>query len=351
MPSRSSATTPFVALTAIVLLPALALVGLWRFASGQSDGDAEPVPTTAPGAPAPPAPRPPLSTPLISFRRVPGLIARGSAVVVVGLVGLGALITAVALILRGGEVIALYEAAHLELLGATVVTLAQLAYLPTVVVWGLAFVAGPGFALGEGTSVSPAGTQVGVVPGIPILGLVPESTTPWLLLLALAPVALGAFAGWIARSRLLATPASRVAGVAPAAAPESTTATTDPARTSALEGLLAETAALRTPEPDPDPGPDPGPSAPDEDPIGARLVIALGIAALAAGAAALLAFVASGSIGPGSLAEMGPDPGPVALAVGIEVILGAAVSSPAPACAPPQAVSRRGCRGAGHAGR
>ena len=76
MPSRSSSTNPLVALAAIVLLPALALAGLWRFASGQDGGDTEPVPTTAPGAPAPPAPGPPLSTPLISFRRVPGLIAR-----------------------------------------------------------------------------------------------------------------------------------------------------------------------------------------------------------------------------------------------------------------------------------
>ena len=40
------------------------------------------------------------------------------------------------------------------------------------------------------------------VPGIPALGALPESTTPWLLLLALLPVALGALAGWIARSRL-----------------------------------------------------------------------------------------------------------------------------------------------------
>ena len=47
-----------------------------RAANGRSGGDAEPVPTTAPGSPAPPAPGPPLSTPLISFRRVPGLIAR-----------------------------------------------------------------------------------------------------------------------------------------------------------------------------------------------------------------------------------------------------------------------------------
>ena len=76
MPSRSSSTNPLVALAGIVLLPAVALVGLWWFASGQTERDSEPVPTTAPGTPPPPAPGPPLSTPLISFRRVPGLIAR-----------------------------------------------------------------------------------------------------------------------------------------------------------------------------------------------------------------------------------------------------------------------------------
>lgn len=64
------------ALAAIVLLPAVALFALWRFASGQERGDAQPVPRTAPGTPAPPDPGPPLATPLISFRRVPGLIAR-----------------------------------------------------------------------------------------------------------------------------------------------------------------------------------------------------------------------------------------------------------------------------------
>ncbi len=254
---------------------------------------------------------------------VPGLITRGSAVVVVGLIGLGALVTAVALVLRGGEVIALYEAAHLDLLGAIVVTLGQLAYLPTIVVWGLAFVAGPGFAVGEGTSVSPAGTQVGVVPGIPILGIIPESTTPWLLLLALGPIAIGALAGWIARSRLVGE--GRASGAVAAAGPPSTdTADTaaDPARTAALAALLAETATSREPQ---TAAAEESAPASDEDPIGARLVVALGIAVLAAGVAALLAAVASGSIGPGALAEVGPAPGPVALAVGLEVLLGAGI--------------------------
>lgn len=230
---------------------------------------------------------------------VPGLVARGTAVVVVGLVGLGALLFAVALILRGGEVIALFEAAHVDGLGATVVTLAQFAYLPTLAIWGLSFIAGPGFAVGTGTAVSPAGTQLGVVPGIPILGALPESTTPWLLLLALLPVAVGGFAGWICRSRL----------VAPAVPESSGNAT--------LDALLSRTRD--------EPVEHSMAASPDDDPIGARLVTAAGIAVLAGAASALLAVLASGAIGPGRLTEVGPAPGPLALAVGVEVLIGAAI--------------------------
>ncbi len=235
---------------------------------------------------------------------VPGLVGVGTAVVVVGLVGVGALVTAVAIILRGGEIVALFQAGNVDALGATVLTLAQLAYLPTLVVWGMAFAAGPGFAVGDGGVVSPSGTQVGVVPGIPIFGVLPESTSPWLLLLALVPVGLGAFAGWIARSRLVG------AGAPPPAV------VVDDERSAALTGLLAAAAPAREP------------AAPD--PAGPRLVIAAGIAVAAGAAAALLSAVASGSLGPGRLASVGPAPGPVALAVGLEVLVGAAILLLAP---------------------
>jgi hypothetical protein len=261
----------------------------------------------------------------------PGLIVRGTAVVLTGLIGLGALLFAVSLILRGGEVIALYEAAQVDALGATVVTLAQLAYLPTFAIWGMAFVAGPGFAVGAGTAVSPSGTQVGVIPGIPVLGALPESTTPWLLLLALLPVALGAFAGWIARSRLVAPPVV-AESAAPASVPVEWDAAPDAARSSALSALLAgvETSAVRRLDDDTS-GDESRHDREDhgvrevDDPIGARAVIAVGIAVLSASGAALLAALASGSIGPGRLVEVGPEAGPVALAVGLEVLLGAAI--------------------------
>lgn len=216
---------------------------------------------------------------------VPALIARGTAVVLVALAGCAALLTAIALIMRGGEVIALFESSHVDALGATLMTLGQLAYLPTVVVWALSFLAGPGFVIGTGTTVSPAGTQLGVLPGVPLLGAVPESLSPWLLLLALLPVAAGACAGWIVRSRLVAR------------------------RSSQDEVSLSATA----------------------DDVGVRVVATLAIAVLSAAVVALLAALASGSFGPGTLADVGPEPRPLALAVGLEVLVGAAILLISPA--------------------
>ncbi len=180
----------------------------------------------------------------------------------------------VMLFLRGGDVVALFGAAHVDAVGATVVTLGELAYLPTMFVWALSWLAGPGFAVGTGTAVSPAGTQLGVVPGIPLFGLLPEVSSFWLLIVVLIPVAAGAAAGWAVRSRL------------------------------AWEGTARG--------------------------AGPRAVIAVGIAAVSAGIAALLAALASGAIGPGRLIQTGPEPGPLALAIGIEVLIGAAILLLAP---------------------
>jgi D-alanyl-D-alanine carboxypeptidase/D-alanyl-D-alanine-endopeptidase (penicillin-binding protein 4) len=73
---RRGAVSPLLVLAAVILLPALALFGLWRVADGRdSDETVESLPpTTVAGAAA--APTPVLDTPLLSFRRVPGLIAR-----------------------------------------------------------------------------------------------------------------------------------------------------------------------------------------------------------------------------------------------------------------------------------
>jgi D-alanyl-D-alanine carboxypeptidase/D-alanyl-D-alanine-endopeptidase (penicillin-binding protein 4) len=71
---RSERTVnPVVALVAVALVPALALFGLWRWADGQAQ-NADAVPSTSSTVAVTPAPA--LGTPLFSFRRTPGVLAR-----------------------------------------------------------------------------------------------------------------------------------------------------------------------------------------------------------------------------------------------------------------------------------
>lgn len=57
--------------------------------------------------------------------------------------------------------------------GGIVFAVAQLALLPNLVLWAVAWLAGPGFAVGEGTSFTPFGTISGPLPAIPLLGALP----------------------------------------------------------------------------------------------------------------------------------------------------------------------------------
>ncbi|MDE0547472.1 DUF6350 family protein [Microbacterium sp. C7(2022)] len=212
------------------------------------------------------------------------LAARGTAIVLIGMLGAGALLVTAMLVLGLGDMVALYQAANVDALGAIVLTLAQGAYLPTLIVWGAAFIAGPGFSLGAGTVVSAAGSSAGIVPGIPILAVIPDDVNPWWLALVLIPVALGASAGWIARSQLVAARTRRRA-----------------------EGFAAVPRDI------------------EHEPMAARAVIAVSISVLSAAAAGLFAWFASGSIGPGRLEMLGPQPGHVALAIGVEVAVGASI--------------------------
>ncbi|WP_191089334.1 cell division protein PerM [Microbacterium radiodurans] len=204
---------------------------------------------------------------------------RATGIGVAAFVAVGALVLAVAVFARGGDVVALYQASNVDALGAAALTLGQLAYLPTLVVWAASFAAGPGFELGAGSTVAASGTQLGVVPGIPVLAAVPPQTPPALLLVALLFVAAGVLAGLAARRALAAGVSRRPAASAEAA-----------------------------------------------EPVGPRLA-ALGGTVVASGAAvAILAVVASGAFGPGRLAAFGPEPGPLALAFAVQIGIGAAIA-------------------------
>lgn len=136
--------------------------------------------------------------------------------------------------------------------------------LPTLAVWALAWLAGPGFVVGTGTLYAPGDVVSGPTPVLPVLAGLPGAGTP-AADLAWAPlgvVALGAVAGWLLGRRL--------SGGEP------------------VVGLLLSAASA--------------------------LVAVAGVAA----ATWLLVAAASGGVGPGAMGEVGADPADVAGAVALE---------------------------------
>jgi Family of unknown function (DUF6350) len=68
---------------------------------------------------------------------------------------------------------ALHEALQPGIAGAIALLLLQLAFSLNAVVWSASYALGSGFSIGTGSVVAPAGTQLGVVPAIPLLGALP----------------------------------------------------------------------------------------------------------------------------------------------------------------------------------
>ena len=99
--------------------------------------------------------------------------ALGVAVTVATPIGGGAVVLAGAVAMSVARSSRCIQAGNVDILGAIVVTLGQVAYLPTLIVWTISSIAGPGFAIGTGTTVSPVGTDLAVVPSIPVLGPCP----------------------------------------------------------------------------------------------------------------------------------------------------------------------------------
>jgi Family of unknown function (DUF6350) len=158
--------------------------------------------------------------------------------------------------------------------GALVLFAICLVLLPNAILYAVAFLAGPGFQLGTGTTVAPTGVELGNLPALPLLAAVPaDGATPGYLLVltAVVPVVAGMVAGLVVIRRVAAGPA---------------------AETVSWEGL-----ALRA-----------------------------GLAAvLAAGLLLTLMVMAGGPAGPGRMADVGvPSALPAAAVLAVGTALGAA---------------------------
>ena len=199
------------------------------------------------------------------------VLAAAAVRCLVGLGATGAVLVGLALAAGRDRVLAVHDALAPGAAGSVGLVLLQLAVVPVLVVWALAWLAGPGFAVGSGTAVQVGGTTLGPLPAVPLLGGLPEpgtSSGPGVGLAAvLVVVTCGAVAGWTAARRR----------------PEAGW------RDAALDVLAVSG------------------------------VVAVVVLALAA--------AASGAVGPGRMTEVGPAPLLTAALVGLEVLVGGAVGT------------------------
>jgi hypothetical protein len=160
--------------------------------------------------------------------RLPRWLIRGLRPGIAGvgvLLLLGVVLVAIQVVARWSTVTGLYTATAAGFVGASALTAAELVLLPNLAVWALSWLAGPGFQLAAGSSITLSGSHPGLLPMIPVLGAIPgEGTWPrGLLFLLAAPVLVGVGIGWGA-CRSLARLSSWRTKAATALAGASTTA-------------------------------------------------------------------------------------------------------------------------------
>jgi hypothetical protein len=71
------------------------------------------------------------------------------------------------------QVVGLHQALQPDAVGGVVLVIAQLMLLPNLVLWSASVIAGPGFAIGAGTSVTTSAVVLGPLPALPVLGALP----------------------------------------------------------------------------------------------------------------------------------------------------------------------------------
>lgn len=132
-------------------------------------------------------------------------VLTGAAGSLATLVAAGALLTALALAGHVRDFGAVNGLLAPGLIGAGLLFLAELAYLPNAVIWAIAYLLGPGFAVGTSTIVAPTGSSLGPLPAFPLLAVLPpgaHGTEPgWLTVLLLAVPYLAGLVGGLLAAR------------------------------------------------------------------------------------------------------------------------------------------------------
>ena len=136
------------------------------------------------------------------------VISRGVVAAQLAMLVAGSAVLITGLVVHLKRVEGLYEALQPGVAGGIALLLLQLAFVPNALIWSASYALGSGFSLGAGSVVAPAATELGILPGIPLLGALPSPgpgdavELSWLA----AGAAAGAIACWML---LAARPAVR----------------------------------------------------------------------------------------------------------------------------------------------
>ncbi|MGW7531993.1 cell division protein PerM [Amycolatopsis sp. NPDC054798] len=137
--------------------------------------------------------------PQVLAERLDPLALRGLRAGLLGLFALlaaGALTLTAATALSARTVSGLFEPSFGSSFG---LFLLSVLYLPNAVVAAMSFVSGPGFSIGS-LNVHLVGYRGGSVPGVPLLGGIPEHAASWWPALLVLPLAVGVLVGWSVRA-------------------------------------------------------------------------------------------------------------------------------------------------------
>lgn len=115
----------------------------------------------------------------------PGFIASGF------LVFLGALLSTVSLVLHFGEVKSVATLMAPSALDGFFMMLLGIAYLPTAAIWAMAYIIGPGIALGSTATISAELTNPGRLPAFPMLAALPSEEFAYADKLVFVLIAIG----------------------------------------------------------------------------------------------------------------------------------------------------------------
>lgn len=102
--------------------------------------------------------------------------------------GIAAIVLAVLIGYNWLGVIQLYEQLQGGVVGGFSATVMQLAFLPNLTYFVSAWLVGPGFAIGTGSSVSPLGTALGPLPTVPVFASIPSGDFSFGMIVLIVPI-------------------------------------------------------------------------------------------------------------------------------------------------------------------